>query len=72
MQSGAGQMASAMAKGVVEAKIFAKGDVIASDKSTAQLESFSGLVGCLVTTSNVEIVQKCPIVVLSTKPAVVP
>mmetsp|Transcript_33088 Transcript_33088/g.80399 ORF Transcript_33088/g.80399 Transcript_33088/m.80399 type:complete len:277 (-) Transcript_33088:287-1117(-) len=69
---GAGQMASAMAKGMVEAKLLSVEEILASDKSTDQQKRFADLVGCKVTDDNTEVASSCETVIIAVKPGIVP
>jgi pyrroline-5-carboxylate reductase len=69
---GSGQMASALARGFVQAGIAAPGDVLASDVSPAARQSFSAATGCTAVESNAAVVQSCAVLILAVKPQVLP
>ena len=66
---GAGQMARALAKGLVHADLFAAGQVWASDPVAEAREAFAALLPESTTVDdNLELVQQCRTVVLAVKP----
>jgi len=69
---GAGQMATALARGFIEAKVARPENIIASDAYEPQLGHFQKGAGghTRVTTSNVEAVRNADVVILSVKPQV--
>lgn len=68
---GAGRMAEAIARGLIQAgKVEAK-QVLASAPTDNNLCHFRAL-GCQTTHSNHEVLQNCPLVIFATKPQVLP
>ena len=65
---GAGNMASAIIKGIISSKLVKKEDILASDKFLPTLEKVKTNFGIGVTTSNKEIVENCDIIFLAVKP----
>ncbi|MBW2065053.1 MAG: pyrroline-5-carboxylate reductase [Deltaproteobacteria bacterium] len=65
---GAGNMATALIKGIVESGIYDPGDVAASDVKPEQLRKISSGLGIRVYTDNNELVRETNIVVLAVKP----
>lgn len=69
---GGGQMATALAKGFLNAEIAVAADVVASDISPAARESFTAGTGCATLESNAAVAQCCAVVILAVKPQVLP
>ncbi len=69
---GAGNMTTALARGLVGAGVCDKARVIASDVSQAQLDTLHKTLGINVSTDNTAAVRGAAIVVLATKPQVFP
>uniref|UniRef100_A0A7S3YJZ1 Pyrroline-5-carboxylate reductase catalytic N-terminal domain-containing protein n=1 Tax=Lotharella globosa TaxID=91324 RepID=A0A7S3YJZ1_9EUKA len=69
---GAGQMATAMARGIVKSKLYPAADIIASDRSKEQRESFAKLVGCSTTEDNKAVAKGSETLILAVKPNIVP
>lgn len=69
---GAGQMATALARGFIDAKVARPEDIIASDAYEPQLPRFQKDTGgnTKITKSNIEAVQNSDVVILSVKPQV--
>jgi pyrroline-5-carboxylate reductase len=65
---GAGKMATALAKGFVQAGLVIPKQIIASDPSDAARASFAKEVGAKTTTSNLAVVESAGVVVLAVKP----
>jgi len=66
---GAGQMARALAKGLVHSGLFEPQDVWASDPSADACEAFSALLpDATVGTDNLKLVSECQTVILAVKP----
>jgi len=65
---GAGKMASALAKGIVNAGIAAPGDIIASDVTEAARKTFASEVGCRVAGWNIEVVEHADVLIVAVKP----
>ena len=65
---GAGKMATALAKGLVQAKLVNAGQIIASDPIEAARSAFAKEVGVKATASNLEVTQSAPVLVLAVKP----
>ena len=65
---GAGKMATALAKGLVQAKLVNAGQIIASDPIEAARSAFAKEVGVKTTASNLEVTQSAPVLVLAVKP----
>ena len=64
---GAGQMAEAIARGMIEAKLIRGDCLFASDVAEARRELFSSLGAC-VTEDNPTVVQKCDTLIIAVKP----
>ncbi len=69
---GAGKMASALAKGMLKAGLFASDKVRASDPHEASRAAFAKDTGVVPSTGNLELVEACDILVLAVKPDQVP
>lgn len=65
---GAGNMASAIIKGIISSKLVKKEDILASDKFLPTLEKVKTNFGVGITISNKEIVENCDIIFLAVKP----
>ena len=65
---GAGKMATALARGVINAGVVSAGDVIASDPIAAAREAFAQATGARVTERNSEVVAASDVVVIAVKP----
>lgn len=65
---GAGNMATAMIKGLIQSGVYDRGQLFASDKEAEALKSISTQFGLACHASNSELVRRCSIVVLSIKP----
>ncbi len=65
---GAGKMATALAKGFVQAKLIKPADLLASDPSEAAREGFARQTGARTVNSNIEVVKFAEILVLAVKP----
>lgn len=65
---GAGKMATALARGVINAGVVSAGDVIASDPIEAAREAFAQATGARVTERNSEVVAASDVVVIAVKP----
>jgi len=69
---GAGQMATALIGGLINAGVVPASQVYASDASQAALQALADTHGINVCHSNVELVQRAQIIVLAVKPGIVP
>ena len=69
---GAGKMASALAKGIVQANLVRAANVVASDPVEAARNAFSKETGGRATSSNIEVVQSASVLVVAVKPDHVP
>jgi len=67
---GAGNMAEAIARGVVGAKLFGPKELLASDPATARRAVFAEQLGIEAIDSNRDLVERCDAVVLAVKPQV--
>jgi pyrroline-5-carboxylate reductase len=65
---GAGNMATAMIKGLIESGVYGKGQLGASDKDSNALKRMTGQFGVKSYGSNRDLVHQCSTVVLSIKP----
>ena len=65
---GAGKMATALAKGLVQAKLVNAGQIIASDPIEAARSAFAKEVGVKATASNLEAARSAQVLVLAVKP----
>lgn len=65
---GAGNMATALIKGLIQSGVYSKDQLLASDKEKSALNSISSHFGLECSASNRELVRECSIVVLSVKP----
>lgn len=65
---GAGKMATALARGVIQAGVVRPEEVVASDPIPAAREAFAQATGARVTDRNLEVVTASDIVVLAVKP----
>lgn len=68
---GAGKMATALARGLVQAGFTTADKVVASDVSTQAREAFARATGCAVADSNLEVLNQSEVVILAVKPQVV-
>ena len=66
---GAGKMASALAKAFVQASLVTSKQILAADPIEAARAQFDQLTGAQTTSSNLDVVQAAPIVLLAVKPA---
>ena len=64
---GCGNMAKAIIEGVIAADLFKKEDIYASALNTQKLTDYCNAVS-IRTSSNLEISQKCDIIILAVKP----
>ena len=64
---GCGNMAKAIIEGVIAADLFKKEDIYASALNTQKLTDYCNAVS-IRTSSNLEILQKCDIIILAVKP----
>jgi pyrroline-5-carboxylate reductase len=69
---GAGQMAVALAGGLVRAGVASPGQIVASDPYPAARERFTSLTGAPVLESNTEVVARSDVLVLAVKPQTMP
>lgn len=65
---GAGKMATALAKGFVQAKIVSAKEIVASDPIKSSREAFAKEVGAKVSESNLDVVKSASVLVLAVKP----
>ena len=65
---GMGNMAQAVAGGILKKGICAPGDIIASRRNQAELDKIKEKYGILVTTDNAEVVKTSDILILAVKP----
>ncbi|HWH71449.1 MAG TPA: NAD(P)-binding domain-containing protein, partial [Candidatus Sulfotelmatobacter sp.] len=65
---GAGKMATALARGFIQAGLVTAEQVVASDLSEAAREHFTKEVGAKTTASNLEVVRFARVVILAVKP----
>jgi len=65
---GAGQMATALARGLCRAGLAQPRGIVAADPSEAAREAFARATGASVTPSNAEVVNRCDVVFLAVKP----
>ena len=65
---GAGHMAQAMIKALVDTKTLAEGNLFATNRSYGKLKKVSELYGVVPLSTNEELVDKCDIVILAVKP----
>lgn len=65
---GAGNMAEALIKGIIEAKVYQPGDIVISDVRPERLKELAGKYSITVSDSNSELVSQAEIVVLAVKP----
>jgi pyrroline-5-carboxylate reductase len=68
---GAGNMAAALIKGLLHAKVVAPKRLVASDVKPERLAMFAELHGIETTTNNHDLVRECAVVVLAVKPQVI-
>eukprot|EP00735_Rhodelphis_limneticus_P003969 TRINITY_DN15511_c0_g1::TRINITY_DN15511_c0_g1_i1::g.30446::m.30446 TRINITY_DN15511_c0_g1::TRINITY_DN15511_c0_g1_i1::g.30446 ORF type:complete len:272 (-),score=66.23,sp/Q9HH99/P5CR_METAC/46.49/5e-72,P5CR_dimer/PF14748.1/1e+04,P5CR_dimer/PF14748.1/2.2e-41,F420_oxidored/PF03807.12/1.1e-17,F420_oxidored/PF03807.12/1.2e+04,NAD_Gly3P_dh_N/PF01210.18/4.1e-05,PDH/PF02153.12/0.049,PDH/PF02153.12/9.4e+02 TRINITY_DN15511_c0_g1_i1:208-1023(-) len=68
---GGGQMAEALIKGVIKAKLMTAESIIASDTSSQRLEFLSNTCGIRTSMNNDDIVKNAEVIVLAVKPDVV-
>lgn len=69
---GSGQMATALAQGLVKAGLVGKEQLVASDPSEEARERFSRTTGATITSENLEVVDRSDVVVLAVKPQQMP
>ena len=67
---GAGNMAEAIARGVLSAKLFGPEDLLASDPAAARRALFAEQLGIEAIDSNSDLVERCETVLLAVKPQV--
>jgi pyrroline-5-carboxylate reductase len=65
---GAGNMGQALAKGLVDRKVFKAGEMIASDIDAARRRKFSRATKIAAVRDNLEVVREAPAVLLAVKP----
>jgi pyrroline-5-carboxylate reductase len=65
---GAGKMATALARGIIRAKLVAANQMIASDPIAAARTAFAKATGAKTTTSNLEVVKFAKVILLAVKP----
>jgi pyrroline-5-carboxylate reductase len=65
---GAGKMATALAKGFVNAKLIKANQVVAADPFPAARKSFATEVGAKTTATNTDVVKAATVLILATKP----
>jgi len=65
---GAGNMATALIKGLIESGVYPRDQLLASDKEDGKRDVMSSQFGLAVYSSNSRLVRECSIVVLSVKP----
>src|SRR5208283_4187887 len=65
---GAGNMAEALARGLVENKVFKASDLIASDVDAARRRKFKGALKIEVTTDNLKVLNSSRAVLFAVKP----
>jgi len=65
---GAGNMAEALIKGIIEAKVCSPGDIVISDVRAERLKQLAGQYSVMTTDSNSKLVLQVDIVVLAVKP----
>ena len=65
---GAGNMATALIKGLIHSGTYRKDKLLASDKEKGVLDAMASQFGITCTLSNRELVRDCSIIVLSVKP----
>ena len=68
---GAGNMAGALIKGLLHAGVVSPDRIYASDVKTDRLKQLAAAHGIHVTSDNHELVRKCDVLVLATKPQVI-
>lgn len=65
---GAGKMATALAKGFLQAKLAKPGDLLASDPMDSASQHFSAETGAKTTVSNLEVAKFADVLILAVKP----
>ena len=65
---GAGNMAEALIKGIIEAKVCSPGDIVISDVRAERLKELADEYGVTAAAGNGELVSQADIVVLAVKP----
>jgi pyrroline-5-carboxylate reductase len=65
---GAGKMATALARGIIRAKLVAANQMIASDPIAGARTAFAKATGAKTTTSNLEVVKFAKVILLAVKP----
>ena len=68
---GAGHMANALIKGLLNSKLYETDKLIASDNDEKKLKEISDNFGLKAYSSNSDLIRKCQIIVLSVKPQVI-
>lgn len=68
---GGGNMATALIRGLIEAKIYAGAEILASDVDAAKLRQLQKKHGIHTTTNNAELTRTCNVVVLAVKPQII-
>ena len=68
---GAGNMAAALVKGLVQAKVMPPESILVSDVKAERLAHFADDYGVRATHDNHELVSTCDVIVLSVKPQVI-
>ena len=69
---GAGQMATALGQGLVQAGLVGKDQLLASDPAEAARQRFSRTAGAKTTSDNLEVVEGADVLVLAVKPQQMP
>ena len=69
---GGGNMASAIIGGMVEKKVYAPEQIMASGKDAASLENLHNKYGIVVTEDNARVMENSEVVFLSVKPQILP
>jgi pyrroline-5-carboxylate reductase len=67
---GAGNMATALIKGLIQSGVYSRDQLMASDREQEALDGMSSQFGLKCVSSNRELVQACSTVVLSVKPQI--
>lgn len=65
---GAGNMATALIKGILESRVLERGELMASDRSEEALKRMSEGFGIITHPSNLVVASRCPVLVLAVKP----
>ena len=65
---GAGAMAEAILKGVLQAKLYQPQEMLISDINLVRLKELHQNLGVAIAANNKEVINECPVILLAVKP----